>query len=173
MAPDQPLQPIEPVIVPALQPKPGAAGSAAAAAPVRPSTGVAPAAPAATTVIAPAVSAGAKPHVLQPAMAAQRTGPQPLRSGPPPAQPTVARHDAAGARQEEGSAGAAGWSVDAYPGVGAIAPATRPNGPAAIRRSQFERLTAGVLDGVQPSRPAPSAHPAPSGHPASSAPGSI
>jgi hypothetical protein len=38
--------------------------------------------------------------------------------------------------------------------LGAIVPATRPTGPAAARRSQFERLTAGVLDGIQPPHPA-------------------
>jgi hypothetical protein len=185
MAPDQPLQAIEPVVVPALQPKPRPAGSAAVAPPARPTTGVSPAPPASATAIAPAVSAAAEPLVLHPAMSAQRAGPQPLRGGSPPAQPTMDRHDGAFARHGTGSAGAAARSDDAYGDLRAIAPATRPNGPAAIRRSQFERLTTGVLDGLQPSRPAPSArpappaqsapsaHPAPPAHPALSAPGSI
>jgi hypothetical protein len=171
MAPDQPLQPIQSVIVPALQLKPGAAGNAAAAAPARPTTAVPPAAPAATT----AAPTGAEPLVLHPAMAAQRAGPQPVRGGSPPAQPAMERHDGALARHGTCTPGAAGRSGAAYGGVGAIAPATRQDGPAAIRRSKFERLTTGVLDGVQPSRPAPFVHPAPSAptHPAPFAPGSI
>ena len=38
--------------------------------------------------------------------------------------------------------------------VGAIATASRPADPVAVRRSKFERLTAGVLDGIQPPQPA-------------------
>jgi hypothetical protein len=40
--------------------------------------------------------------------------------------------------------------------VEAVEPESRQTGPAAIRRSKFERLTAGMIDGIQPPYPAPS-----------------
>ena len=58
-------------------------------------------------------------------------------------------------RARHGHRGRCGPGGRTHGVAGAIAPATRPTGPAAIRRSQFERLTAGVLDGIQPPRPPP------------------
>jgi hypothetical protein len=157
LAPGQPLQPIESVVVPALQPKPAPVGSAAAAAPAQPSTAAPPAPPASATATGPAMSAGAQPLVLPQAMAAQQAGPQPARSAPAPVQPFLGRHDATLARQGARIEGAAGGAGGNHEGVGAIAPAISPSDPAAIRQSKFERLTAGALDGLQPSYPAPSA----------------
>lgn len=154
LAPGQPLQPIEPVVMPAVQPKRAPAGTAALKAPARSSTAGQPAAPEPQQVITPAVPAGAGPRVLRQATARQGAPPQPVAGDSPPA--ALAKHAADPALQAARIEAPAGGRGAIDPPVVASAPASRPSDPAAIRRSTFERLTAGMLEGVHPPHPAPS-----------------
>jgi hypothetical protein len=172
LAPGEPLQTIEPVVVPASQPKPAPAGSApvpataessvAPPAPPQPATTLTPlmragteppAPPQPATTLTPLVRAGTEPPLLPGAADPEGARPQPLLRDPAPANPAPEMQQAGRATPGARTGGPSG-----RPGAarvfGAIVPATRPTGPAAVRRSQFERLTAGVLDGIQPPHPA-------------------
>jgi hypothetical protein len=155
LAPGEALQPIEPVVVPAIQPKPAPAGTAAAAVSEAPSTAVPPAPPAPAPSVTAPVRAGAEPLFLRPPAAPARMRPLPLPSDQAAPNAALERHEADPALQAARIEGLGGRPTGADR-VGAIAPASRPADPAAIRRSKFERLTAGVLDGIQRPRPAPS-----------------
>jgi hypothetical protein len=151
LAPGEPLQPIEPVVLPAIPPKPAPAGVAAAAAPEASSPAIPSAPPASAPALDAAVSAGVQPLVMRQATALRGARPRPL-SAYPPSAPAASEQPYAdpalpAAKIEDRPAGA-----DRV--LGAFAPASRPADPAAIRRSKFERLTAGVLDGVRPAQPA-------------------
>jgi hypothetical protein len=130
--------------------KPAPAGATAPAPSATSSAGMPPAPPA-SAVTAP-VPAGAEPLLLRQPTAAGRAQPQPL-PGAPAAQAALG-HDADPALRATRVAGHGGRPAGADRVVGAIATASRPADPAAIRRSKFERLTAGVLDGIQPPHPA-------------------
>jgi hypothetical protein len=148
LAPGEPLQPIEPVVLPAIPPKPAPAGVAAAAAPEASSPAIPSAPPASAPALAAAVSAGVQPLVMRQATALRGARPRPLSAYPPSAsEQPYADPALPAAKIEDRPAGA-----DRV--LGAFAPASRPADPAAIRRSKFERLTAGVLDGVRPAQPA-------------------
>src|SRR5690606_27464332 len=136
--PGEALQPVEPMVVPALQPKPAPAEAAPrmarAAAPTR-----------------GAISETAEPLGLRStrlrAVAASTVGPLPADVG---------------ARKPSGLSGVSATGFARQPeAVGrpgqAGASAPLPSGPEAIRRGKFERLTAGVLAGIRPPHPAPSA----------------
>ena len=152
LAPGEPLQAIEPVVVPASQPKPVPAGSAPSPATVE-SIAVPPAPAEPATSLTPLVRAGAEPPLLPGATDPEKPRPLPLLHDAPPAKSASETQEAdraiPGAR-----IGGSGGRPGAARVFGAIVPATRPTGPAAVRRSQFERLTAGVLDGIQPPHPA-------------------
>jgi hypothetical protein len=150
LAPGGALQPIEPVVLPAIQPKPAPAGATASAPSATSSAGMPPAPPA-SAVTAP-VPAGVEPLLLRQPTAAGRAQLQPL-PGAPAAQAALG-HDADPAFRATRVVGHGGRPTGADRVVGAIATASRPADPAAIRRSKFERLTAGVLDGIQPPHPA-------------------
>jgi hypothetical protein len=147
LVPGGALQPIEPIVLPAIQPKPAPAATGAAA-PSTPSASVLPAPPPS----APAVGAAAEPFSLPQPTTLGRGQPQPL-AGAPAAQAAL-EHDAGPARPATQVAGHGRQPSGADPAGGASATTFRPADPAAIRRSKFERLTAGVLDGIRPPHPA-------------------
>jgi hypothetical protein len=153
LAPGQALQPIEPVVLPALQPKPAPPGMAAATAPEAPPTAIPPAPSTSAPAAAASVRAGAEPLVLRQPTAPATMGPQPLANDPAAATARLG-HGANPALRATRVESAGGRPAGADGSVGAIATASRPADPAAIRRSKFERLTAGVLDGIQPPQPA-------------------
>lgn len=149
LAPGEQLQAIEPVVVPAMRPKPAPADVEAPAE----SSAAPPAPPEPATTLTPLVHAGTEPRPLPQAADPERARPQPLLREPAPAT--------SGSKMRETGRVTAGTSIGGPGGgpgparvFGAIVPASRPTGPAALRRSQFERLTAGVLDGIQPPHPA-------------------
>jgi hypothetical protein len=154
LAPGQALEPIEPVVLPALQPKPTPAGIAAAAPAQASATPMPSAPPASAPALTPAGAAGAQLLVPRQAMATRgaRARP-PLPDNPPSAKAAPEQHYADQALR---AARIEGRPTGADPLVGAFAPASRSTDPAAIRRSKFERLTAGVLEGIRPAHPAPS-----------------
>jgi hypothetical protein len=154
LAPGQALQPIEPVVLPAIQPKPAPDGIAAAAPPEASSTAVPSAPPASAPALTPAGAAGAQLLVPRQATATRGARPRPpLPDNPPSAKAAPEQHYADQTLQ---AARIEGRPTGADRLVGAFAPASRSTDPAAIRRSKFERLTAGVLDGIRPAHPAPS-----------------
>jgi hypothetical protein len=163
LAPDAELQPVELVIVPAIQPKPAPAElpttSAPAAAPTAGPPALAPSAMAPT------------PLTARPGQAA----PMVLRETTPEARPVVSagaddataagRHAAADARaaDEAGPRMALPSQADLLGTADAQLPwATQPaaESPAVpFRRAKFDRLTAGMLDGVEAAPVRPDATP--------------
>ena len=132
----QALQPVEPVVVPALQPK------------LAPTV---PASPSAQPVPAESTMTPAAPTPAQFVMG-QTTAP---RRAPQPSEPGKPRSPEAGSGRNQEPSAARAEGADARPGAAVrvgepAAPAPRPTDPAAIRRSKFERLTAGLLDGIRP-----------------------
>jgi hypothetical protein len=152
LAPGEPLQAIEPVVVPASQPKRAPAGSASA--PATAQSDAAPPAPGEpATTLTPLARSGTEPPLLPRATDSEGARPQPLLHDPAPA-PSPSEMQEAGRATPGARIGGSSGRPGAARVFGAIVPATRPTGPAAVRRSQFERLTAGVLDGIQPPHPA-------------------
>lgn len=142
LAPGQPLQPVEPLVVPAVHPKRTAAESAGA--PAR----------------SPSAAEPAHPS-LEPAIAPSRQAPQRARPQTVPGDPQAATLEQNGADPAQIAAtaeGPAGRPGAADRVVKASTLDSRQTDPAAIRRSKFERLTAGMIDGIQPPHPALSEH---------------
>jgi hypothetical protein len=145
LAPDQPLQPVEPVVVPAMQPKRAPAGAPAGA----PTARAAPVPP--EPALTPATPSRSEPLVLPSAMAPQNAKRPAVADDSLAAGAASDKAQGLTAGRVEGTAGRPG-----APGrvTEAIAPAPRPSGPAAIRGTKFERLSAGVIDGIRPAQPA-------------------
>ena len=160
-APGAPLQPVEPVIVPALHAKPTPTATPTTRAPAHmPRDERAARSPVDTA--APAGEGGQRqgPRALQPEEAIGEARPEAgLQAAPQPGELTSGRPRTATGGPGTRPTAAAGreparsGSADRATQPGERRPAESE--AQAIRRGKFERLTAGMLDRVQPPRPAP------------------
>lgn len=157
LAPGAALQPVDPVIVPALQPRSTAADmpatSAPASSPALPSSATATAPPGDPAVREGPLALRREAAARNPrAHAAVRGAPQPVAvpSGTARAASDGSRAEVTGTAQREvvrsGAPERAMQPVEARPAA---------SDAAAIRRGKFERVTAGVLDQVEPARRSP------------------
>ena len=149
-APGEALQPIEPTIVPAIQPK----GPPAETSALEATATEAPASPAAAAT----AQVSLKPSDAPPATdhSAQARPSHPSNSARKSVAPPVS--DDTPAQLSPAPTTGSKAAPPRNDGRPAIAADARHADPAALRRSQFDRLTAGLLDGIQPPRPAPTSH---------------
>lgn len=158
LAPGQALQPVEPVIVPALHSKRKPADASATRAPPSSPTAAEPAHPSLEPAVTPS-GLPQEPLVLRQATASRNARAHSVLSDPPPPAEAALEKDDADLAMTAATAGRPRGRADAADRVvEAIQPGPKETGPAAIRRSKFERLTAGMIDGIQPPYPAPSQH---------------
>jgi hypothetical protein len=149
-SPEDAPEPVVPAILPAIHPPPAATVVPATAR--RPTT-------ADVARPEPATVDGPAPAAPRPPQSAQANSPTPATATPG----TPSLTGGAGAR-DVGANSALPAATGEHAAAGA-APAIDPIPPWAVRRAKLDRLTAGVIDGVQPVRPnsapAPSLAPGP------------
>jgi hypothetical protein len=171
-APDAAMEPVEPVILPVIHPAPTAPEAPARREPASTRESADPAPPSDRAALGGL--AGAQAGVSRQAISRldpSDEAPVPASRAPAAAAPAASLHPARVNEQARPSASsegeadpitAAAAAHRAPAGLGATGPAPAVMQPGSLQsddpashRSAFERLTAGMLDGVQPSRPTP------------------